>query len=775
MFTRVRRSKYQKKILLYLVLTAIIPVIVLGWYAYRTYVSEFTEKINLSNRSSLTQMMTYVDNLMDAMKRNYIEIVETDEIKWLEENEYTYRDYSQISKAIEKLNGPTYLSNYVEGYSFIDFKGGWVLTNNGMYPLDEATNKSEIEDVFEKDYNGKNIFWLNNTQEGTERGTRKSLRKPTDRNYVNTEYLSLVLKIPLISNNQGSMLIVNIKKSEFERLVNNSLGDETIVILDDNEEVLFTNNSEIASFLTGYNSEVGSMNDLEQINTNDHDTYNITFLDSATSRWSYIACYNIDMVSKGAASILHTMLLIILALFLGIIVLSFFGARSIYQPILMLLQHVGIDIKEDALESDEFSYIDNRITSLVSSKSELETLIKKQKEQLVELFVLRLIRGNLTKEKIEQNLKVLDIDFKKYYTVMSLIPTYKGNNQNIEFVEEDVIRISIIENMPTGIKDKLALCPTTNDKVIILVISHEDEVGLEKEIESMCKTLYDYIYTDYGGTVKVGISKHFGELSKFRTAYNESIEAMKNNSEIIENESDVDRLGNVTFYSDIAISSNDYLYELVLEEEIKKAVDECDKEKAYEIVEAFVYNLSYQGVVLNEQYFYLYRFLIAMILVSYDAGLPINKIFANNSNNLFIKFNTLYRHKEILNFYKYEIIDPIIDELSEFRKSNSEVIFNKIVKLVDEWQGDITLEECADQLGYHPSYIWKIMKAKLDVSFSTYTANKKMDQAKKMLLETDMLIAEIAEELKYSNAQNFIRFFNKNEGVTPGKYRTMNR
>lgn len=768
MFFRVRKSKYQKKILLYLLLTAIIPILVLGWYAYYTYVSEFTEKINLSNQSSLTQMMTYVDNLMDAMKRNYIEIVETDEIKWLEENKFTYKNYSQLSKAAEKLRGPTYLSNYVDGYSFIDFKEGWVFTNNGMYPLDDATNKSEIEEIFEKDNNGKNIFWLNNTQK-----TEKKLRRPRDRYYVNTGYLSLVLKLPLISNDQSSMLIVNIKKDEFERLVNSSVENETIVIFDGNGETLFSNNIEVTSFLSQYSLDGGSIENLKQINIDENNTYNITSLYSLTSRWNYIACYNVDTVSKGADNILYTMALIILSLFLGIIILSIVGARSIYQPVLMLLQHMGIDIKEHELESDEFSYIDNRITSLVSSKSELEALITKQKEQLVELFVLRLIRGNLTKQKIEQNLRVLDIKLNKYFTVISLVPKYNDDNQNIEFAQEDIIRISIIENMPESIKDRLAFCPTTNDKVIILVISHNDESELEKEVEKICKKLYDYIYKNYGGTIKAGISKYFTDLSNFRTAYNESIEAMKNNGEIEEDEGEVDRLGNVTFYSDIAISSNDYLYELVLEKEVKKAVDECDKEKAYEIAEEFIQSLSYQGVVFNEQYFYLYRFLVSIILVSYDAGLPINEIFSHNTNNLFMKFNNLYNYNEILKFYKFDIIDPIIDKLSEFRKSNSEVIFNKIVKLVDEYEGDITLGECADKLDYHPSYIWKIMKNKLDISFSTYTANKKMEYAKKMLLETDMPIADIAKELNYTNAQNFIRFFSKNEGVTPGNYRKM--
>ncbi|MNN74722.1 DNA-binding transcriptional regulator AraC [compost metagenome] len=46
--------------------------------------------------------------------------------------------------------------------------------------------------------------------------------------------------------------------------------------------------------------------------------------------------------------------------------------------------------------------------------------------------------------------------------------------------------------------------------------------------------------------------------------------------------------------------------------------------------------------------------------------------------------------------------------------------------------------------------------------------------AKKWLTETDMTITEMAEKLKYTNPTNFIRYFRKIEGITPGQYRELN-
>lgn len=57
-----------------------------------------------------------------------------------------------------------------------------------------------------------------------------------------------------------------------------------------------------------------------------------------------------------------------------------------------------------------------------------------------------------------------------------------------------------------------------------------------------------------------------------------------------------------------------------------------------------------------------------------------------------------------------------------------------------------------------------------DTSFSDLANNEKLEMAKELLLTSDMTVVQIAETLNYSNVQNFIRFFSKKVGMTPGKY-----
>jgi AraC-like DNA-binding protein len=101
------------------------------------------------------------------------------------------------------------------------------------------------------------------------------------------------------------------------------------------------------------------------------------------------------------------------------------------------------------------------------------------------------------------------------------------------------------------------------------------------------------------------------------------------------------------------------------------------------------------------------------------------------------------------------------------------MIMNQIEKKIADSKGNISVTECADAIGVSATYIWKVLKMEGGKSFSEYQDEYKLDEAKRLLLETDMSVIEIATKLNYTNAQNFIRFFSKKTGITPGKFRKL--
>jgi YesN/AraC family two-component response regulator len=57
------------------------------------------------------------------------------------------------------------------------------------------------------------------------------------------------------------------------------------------------------------------------------------------------------------------------------------------------------------------------------------------------------------------------------------------------------------------------------------------------------------------------------------------------------------------------------------------------------------------------------------------------------------------------------------------------------------------------------------------MNFSEYVLKQKLSHARNRILTTDSSIAEISNELGFSDCGYFIKCFSKSEGMTPAAYR----
>ncbi len=85
----------------------------------------------------------------------------------------------------------------------------------------------------------------------------------------------------------------------------------------------------------------------------------------------------------------------------------------------------------------------------------------------------------------------------------------------------------------------------------------------------------------------------------------------------------------------------------------------------------------------------------------------------------------------------------------------------------------ITLTMLANYVGLNPSYISRLFKKTTGVPVSRYIQQKKIEAARNMLHFTDDSIAQIASALAFPSQSYFIEVFQKQEGMTPKKYRSL--
>lgn len=83
----------------------------------------------------------------------------------------------------------------------------------------------------------------------------------------------------------------------------------------------------------------------------------------------------------------------------------------------------------------------------------------------------------------------------------------------------------------------------------------------------------------------------------------------------------------------------------------------------------------------------------------------------------------------------------------------------------------IYVADLAKSFGYHEKYFSTLFKEETGQSVKKYIDGRKMERAKYLLLNTDALVVEIAENLGYEEVQNFYHVFKSFTNCTPTEFR----
>ena len=96
----------------------------------------------------------------------------------------------------------------------------------------------------------------------------------------------------------------------------------------------------------------------------------------------------------------------------------------------------------------------------------------------------------------------------------------------------------------------------------------------------------------------------------------------------------------------------------------------------------------------------------------------------------------------------------------------------EIIDYIDQHYNEkISLEDLSSRCFYNPSYFSKVFKECYGVKLSDYIIKRRVENAGKLLTETNMSIEEICEACGYADKALFYKHFKKVKGITPGQVR----
>lgn len=114
----------------------------------------------------------------------------------------------------------------------------------------------------------------------------------------------------------------------------------------------------------------------------------------------------------------------------------------------------------------------------------------------------------------------------------------------------------------------------------------------------------------------------------------------------------------------------------------------------------------------------------------------------------------------------------LMEEETDLNSSRLSVMAFMVMEYIkSNFMNEISMSETARAIGYSEPYFCKMFKQQFGQSFTSYLAEYRVGEAKKMLEQPNVNVKEIGARVGYTDNNYFTKVFKRLEGLNPSEYR----
>ena len=149
-----------------------------------------------------------------------------------------------------------------------------------------------------------------------------------------------------------------------------------------------------------------------------------------------------------------------------------------------------------------------------------------------------------------------------------------------------------------------------------------------------------------------------------------------------------------------------------------------------------------------------------------------NMRFYNTVQNIITEFSEkkIYFREKSSAMLKELLIDIYRAELKKSENS-SEAVEKAVMYIKSNYSEKISNKDIASVAGYHEYHLNRLFIKHTGMTMHRYILETRLEEAKNMLINSEMKIYQISEKCGFSSTAHFTSYFSKNFGYSPSKYK----
>lgn len=457
--------------------------------------------------------------------------------------------------------------------------------------------------------------------------------------------------------------------------------------------------------------------------------------------------YRAEELYKEIQESLRTNEIIMGILLLMAIVISYKLSKSHYKRIYSLRTTLETASSYEKTGSDvefrnDFDYMHSMVRHMVTENACVKTENERAQETLKEQMAMLLFRGVLKDTKmISYTLELCGLELQEPFFAIACIAD--------EFGTDD-----FSEKMEDVLAERLGcFCEIDNRRAVAVLF----ELPNEDLVRSSREQLAEMILSKFSShdRVRIGFSQPYDNILRSSGAYLEAagiceklLSGRKQNVEYMDTV--IDRRKHI-----IQFEENDL-------EEFTASLESGKYERVQECLDRM---FSYmEGAHFSEEN---RRYLRYSLLQNLMTGI----------RNMELEDDSIRRKIEQIDLQDgegfKEAVRRIVKKLCTPKDKKEKIDFADVIDYINQnyRRYDLSLEEVAEHVGLTKTYMSFLFKQKTGKKYIEYLTKCRMEEAKRLILETDYTIKEISAMVGYTNVPGFRNKFKDYYGINASEYK----